>query len=124
MLMNVSAAPSIADENNKPRDGAAAPLPVECQCSLMRAREAIARWTRGAVKPVRPEGQRHISVQQRWLTQAQRDLTAWIGKGGFCQACEPAPAVSETGLLAPAMYALPTALPASSTRDQADACVE
>ncbi|MES2901366.1 MAG: hypothetical protein V4723_16660 [Pseudomonadota bacterium] len=96
------------------------------QSSLQTTREAIARWTNGSVNPVRPGGQKHVSVQQRWFAQTQRDLAAWIRDGGFGQRCEPAaaaPAAVER-MLTPQLYKLPKFLRTGTTHESADACVD
>ncbi len=96
------------------------------QSSLQTTREAIARWTKGSVSPVRPGGQKHVSAQQRWFTQTQRDLAAWIRDGGFAQRCDPtaaAPAAA-TVMLTPQLYKLPAFLRIGTTQESADAFVD
>lgn len=126
MFTNTSAAQLIANEDKKQNGNSIDPAGQMCQCSLKTARDAIARWTRGSVKAVRPDGQRHVSAQQRWLAQAQRDLSAWISEGGFGQPREsapPAPA-SCAGMLAPTMYTLSSQVCTGVAEDKADACME
>ncbi len=93
--------------------------------SLQSTRDAIARWTKGSVNPVRPAGQKHVSAQERWFAQTQRDLAAWICEGGFAQRCDPAAAApAATGMLVPQLYKLPGVLRISGTQESADACVD
>lgn len=100
------------------------PMMTLSQSSLKTTREAIARWTRGTVTPARPAGQRHVSVQQRWFAQAQKDLSAWIHDGGFSQACDPAAAAPAAAPLMapPPMYTLPRFLRMGTSEE--NACVE
>lgn len=81
--------------------------------SLKTAREAIARWTSGAVtsKPVREPGR--VSPQARWYAQTQRNLAAWINDGGFSQYDAPTAPI-QAWIDTPGMYAL----------DAADVCME
>lgn len=96
------------------------------QSSLQRTREAIARWTNGSVIPARPEGQRHVSVQQRWFAQTQCDLAAWIRDGGFAQRCDPAAAAPAAAMakLGPPMYKLPAILRSGTAQENADALAD
>ena len=96
------------------------------ESSLQSTRAAIARWTKGTVKPVRQAGKKYVSPQQRWFTQAQRDLAAWIGDGGFSQACNPAAAApaAATAMIAPPRYQLPGFLQIDTTHKSANACLE
>lgn len=90
--------------------------PAMSASSLKTAREAIARWTCGAVtsKPVREAGR--VSSQARWFAQTQRNLAAWINEGGFsqCDASAAPAAPIQAWLDMPGLHAL----------DDADVCME
>jgi hypothetical protein len=59
---------------------------VESASALKSAREAIARWTKGAVTPHPVRAAGRVSPQSRWFAQTQLGLAAWISEGGFSQA--------------------------------------
>ena len=85
--------------------------------ALQTTREAIARWS-GNVPPAAAAMARdaiRVSPQARWLSDTQRDLAAFVARGGFAQfegAGAPLP-----DLLTPTMYCV-------STAKKANACVE
>ncbi len=125
MLMNIStlsltASPVPSKESDL--DG----MLTLSESSLRTTRAAIARWTRGTVAPVRPAGLEYVSAQQRWLSQAQRDLADWIRAGGFSQPCNPAAAApaAATAMLPPPPSQLPRFLRIDTTQESADACLE